>query len=222
MTPSSADASSLRSRLDELRTLDPGPAPRIFGASHHGYTSHPTAPEELAALERRLGVRLAADYRAFLLEIGWGAGPYYGLWSPAAILAEYEGLTRDMEIETNVMVQAADPFPFGPADIQDLLGNPDGALHATWPASGAIPIGHQGCTFWSALVTTGPLAGTVWDAGCIEYWDGNWAPARTPPGWLAGPEGPWTQRQLSPLPSFREWFDLWLEVACAQLLLQEG
>ena len=68
MTPSSADASSLRSRLDELRTLDPGPAPRIFGASHHGYTSHPTAPEELAALERRLGVRLPADYRAFLLE----------------------------------------------------------------------------------------------------------------------------------------------------------
>jgi hypothetical protein len=53
----------------------------IFGTSDHFYRLAPAlSEEELLKLERRYGVRLPDDYRAYLMQIGnGGCGPGYGL-----------------------------------------------------------------------------------------------------------------------------------------------
>jgi len=40
------------------------------------YVNHPVSEADLVRLEGALGVRLPSEYREFLLQIGYGAGPY--------------------------------------------------------------------------------------------------------------------------------------------------
>jgi hypothetical protein len=65
--------------LARLKALDP--ELMVVGASVHKYELNPSATdEEMMAWELTCGVRLPADYRAFLLEVGnGGPGPGQGL-----------------------------------------------------------------------------------------------------------------------------------------------
>ncbi len=54
---------------------------------HLGYVTNPVSAAYLVRLEGGLGVRLPSDYREFLLQIGYGAGPHK-MWSPGKILAQ--------------------------------------------------------------------------------------------------------------------------------------
>ena len=56
----------------------------------------------------------------------------------------------------------------------------------TWPVPGCISVEDQGCGYYTMLVTSGGLAGTVWDA-LDDVWDeaykdynegSSWLPAR--------------------------------------------
>jgi hypothetical protein len=64
----------------------------VFGAGNWGHRFELTrhSLDEIALLEKQLGVHLPEDYRQVLVETGSGAGPYYGLFAPGKILAEIE------------------------------------------------------------------------------------------------------------------------------------
>jgi hypothetical protein len=181
----------------------------VFGAETHRYRTRRARPAEIAVLEQRIGIRLPEEYRAFLQEVGYGAGPYYGLYSPGTVWQELDGLQPE-PAEEEPQALPAHPFP--------LLVPPApgaGSAAVRFPCDGAIFMGEQGSgTQWSLLVTAGAAAGTVWDVGHFEGPNGECFGARRPPGLL--------QRtpRLPPLPSpprFLDWYAGWLEQCLSDL-----
>jgi hypothetical protein len=92
---------------------------------------------------------------------------------------------------------------------RDWAGDHRPTGEADFESPGCLEIGHQGCTNFTMLVTTGELAGTVWDV-----WDNTWMPARAPSTVLDLPHEP---IDLGPTPTFGAWYDAWLTQALAQL-----
>jgi hypothetical protein len=194
----------------------------VFGANCHRYACFPLSGAELEHFESILDVTLPQAYRTHLIETGVGAGPYYGLFSPKQV---YDELTSDEEEYIKDFGSAPTPksdFPFTQADASRirqsvLAGESEPWGEAPYPSPGAIPIAHQGCTFWTMLVTSGELYGTVWDVACYQGYDGLWLPARRPTAVLSSKAD---SRELHPLPdilTFDAWFDGWLEAALLDL-----
>lgn len=123
-----------------------------FGAREHRYRlSPPLAPQELQRIEASCGVRIPADYAAFLTRVGSaGAGPYYGLL-PLDGPGQLESLTGD--------------FPHTrryPPDPKSMSASQRAALGTDEAVRGTIALAHMGCGYFSVLVVRGPRAGTVW------------------------------------------------------------
>lgn len=196
-------------RLDRRR--------KVFGAAGHRYVSSPVFPEVVESFERSLGVRLPAEYREYLLRVGHGAGPYYGLWSPEESVAELQVLAQDYEADEGLRVRPSDPFPLTSVELGEiekrLAANSDTPwAEQAWPCGGCIPICHQGCTYWTVLVLQGEFRGHVWDVACFEGYDGEWLPARRAPGWWEiGMPHPKELPDLPSPPTFIEWIGGWLE-----------
>lgn len=163
-------------------------APRwwaVFGADFpdhgHNFELLPVLTEEqLGAVERRLGTELPEEYRTFLLEVGaGGAGPFYGLFpmkppgpdTPPATghcaLPFRPELSAELDEHMYAEPRRAD-YPDG-----DTFDDAFAAIYAAWDArhdelldsvtEGTLCISSQGCAYYSLLVVTGPLSGTIWD-----------------------------------------------------------
>ncbi|MEZ4475594.1 MAG: SMI1/KNR4 family protein [bacterium] len=65
-----------KNRKDALAAHDP--ACTLFGAAGHRWLSRPVPVAEVEAFERRNAVPLPAAYRAWITQVGVGAGPFYG------------------------------------------------------------------------------------------------------------------------------------------------
>ncbi|MET7330465.1 SMI1/KNR4 family protein [Nonomuraea sp. NPDC005650] len=192
----------------------------IFGAEGHQYRNTPLDPTSVLALEGELGVQLPPAYREFLLQIGPGAGPYYGIWEPQEIVKETEG-------------DPAKPFPLTRRDAEEIYNawsawvrepEPDSgggpSIQAPDPTPGCIFIGTQGCSAVTALVTTGELTGTVWD---VSLDASAWRPAKTAPASLESELYDLaTPTYLGPMPTFDAWYEAWLTRADAELSPPEG
>jgi len=202
-------------RLAELRRRDP--EFRVFGASMHLYDSKQVSMPEVARFEEAVGASLPPEYRKFLLNVGYGAGPYYGIWGPNGSLTEFQPLARDYESEHGGHASPAVDFPLSASDMRKIEAELAAGIKLTpidhdWPCSGCIPICHQGCTFWTVLVLRGEFIGRVFDVANFVGYSGEFLPARRPPGLIRlHPPKP---RELPPIPSpptFREWFAAWIE-----------
>jgi hypothetical protein len=202
-------------QLAALSRFDPGR--KVFGARKHQYRSAPVAEPEVQRLEVELGVPLPAEYRDFLLYVGGGAGPYYGVWSPAEALSELRGLAQDYKVEEGKTISPAAAFPLTVEDLRGIearfaAGVKEVWVERDWPCDGCLPICEQGCTFYSVLALSGEFAGRVVDlnngVGCC----GEWLPARRPPGWWEfGMPHPRELPRLPCPPTFGEWFSGWVE-----------
>lgn len=117
---------SLREQMAELRRRDP--SRKVFGASKHQYRSTPVSLDEVERLESALGVPLPPDYRRFLLDVGYGAGPYYGVWSLAESQAEIQSLAKEYEAEEGKPIHPAASFPLTVDDLR--------VIEAIWRACG--------------------------------------------------------------------------------------
>ena len=247
-----ANWDDVRRKLDLLRERDN--ALTGFGAPTHKYVTRPVVESELEALEHDLGARLPDDFRAFLLEVGYGAGPYYGVYGAPQVLDEVrDGLDiwmEDSETLSRAWLDHAKangewprltipswvewmtlgwsdyvitrggwptpdrPFPFTRAQAETI---PQGqawqaVLEAPYPAPGCILIGHQGCSYYTVIVTAGALTGSVWELWHEPCGHGTWLPARCTSANIYR-EPP----RLRQVPIFREWYTGWLDASLADL-----
>ena len=157
----------------------------VFGASSHKYHLNPPVSEaEVLAFEKKYGVSLPKDYRAFLQTIGDAnaqkldvmAGPYYGLSAFGTQVDDllYEGseiylkapctLSPDMTQEEWEKLSA-------PLELDDFENDEEEGYvievedkyfaERAKVFGGLLPLGSQGCTYYQALVLNGKYAGRV-------------------------------------------------------------
>lgn len=161
--------------VKELRRSDP--ELRIFGAISHRYRFNPRAAEpEVASFERRWGMKLPADYREFLLDVGnGGAGPFYGVFR----MGEWDGAGEGEPWKADIIGDPSKPFPHrgqwneapnyasAPKDVESdeydrWVQLEDARYYPPALTDGSIPICTEGCALRFLLVVTGPEAGHVW------------------------------------------------------------
>jgi hypothetical protein len=168
-------------------------------------------------VESELGTPLPTEFREFLLRVGFDAGPYYGLWSPARALLELQDLAQCYQSEIGETIRPAAAFPLTADDVRGIeervaAGVKECWVERDWPCDGCLPICDQGCTFYSVLALTGEFAGKVFDVNNAVGYCGEWLPARRPPGWWEyGMPHPRKLPPLSSPPTFVEWFSGWVE-----------
>ena len=192
----------------------------VFGASVHRFKLDPTLhDDELCAFEERYRIRLPADYRAFLANIGnGGAGPYYGVF-PLGSWDGGPGSGHEPWVEgEDPMGSLSAPFlldaPWNdregmpPAELADSAPGEyerrlDEFEERYWDSSrmnGALPICHEGCGYRVWLVVTGAQAGRLWSDGRVS--DQGLVP-------LLQEDGSAT--------TFTSWYRAWLEEALSAL-----
>lgn len=204
-------------RISQLSTLDA--ARRIFGARSpvkgwgHEYLAHPVGAQELEAFELWCGCTLPPAYRHYILEVGLGPGPYYGLMPFEKIRRELANIYQDYAEELGTTGTPGSPF----ALEEELVGlkarGPEGVRAFTAPRSpgGFIPISDQGCEFLTVMVTTGPLAGSVFTTTEFATAASEWHPATRPPGIASFPPQATVPRDFPAWPDFTQWVDGWLD-----------
>ena len=207
----------IKKNLDRIASIDK--KNRVFGAYGHQYKSYHLSNNEIESFEAELGVRLPEDYRQFLQEIGYGAGPYYGLNSPQVIVCDL----NDTAIygEHHGLKDPSRPFPFNREDARECFKIMsewrEAIFTADSPTNGCIPLCDEGCGYHTFLVTAGELTDSLWshnidsedeDNPCLKHW--NLAPR--PPGILGlrkPPDVPPWHPTLSPFPTYLEWYNAW-------------
>ena len=151
----------------------------VFGASSHKYHLNPPISEaEVLAFEKKYGVSLPKDYRAFVQTIGDAnaqkldimAGPYYGLSAFGTQVDDllYEGseiylkapcaLSPDMTKEE--WEALSDPLLMSEEEEEEEDEDKYFAERAK-VFGGLLPLGSQGCTYYHALVLNGKYAGRI-------------------------------------------------------------
>ena len=157
----------------------------VSGASSHKYHLNPPVSEaEVLAFEKKYGVSLPKDYRAFVQTIGDAnaqkletmAGPYYGLSAFGTQVDDllYEGseiylkapcaLSPDMTQEE--WESLSDPLLTDEEEEDEEEGYvievEDNYIEECGKVfGGLLPLGSQGCTYYHALVLNGKYAGRV-------------------------------------------------------------
>jgi len=155
----------------------------VFGASSHKYHLNPPVSEaEVLAFEKKYGVSLPKDYRAFVQTIGDAnaqkldtmAGPYYGLSAFGTQVDDllYEGseiylkapcaLSPDMTQEE--WEALSDPLLMSEEEDEEeetTETEEDYIEQCGKVFGGLLPLGSQGCTYYHALVLNGKYAGRI-------------------------------------------------------------
>jgi hypothetical protein len=179
--------------------------PPVFGSQGHRWHTEPHTPEALRGLAEFLGTDLPLEFHRFLVAVGSGAGPHYGIWSPRQIREEVQLDRDDCASDKIEPPHTERALTITEAQVHDALA----PVHP-YPLDGAARICHQGCGTWTVLGLTGTLAGTVWDVDCHGGdWDdsADWWPATYPA--FSGLEG-------QPV-SFLDWYEAWLDASEALL-----
>ncbi|HEY8072969.1 MAG TPA: SMI1/KNR4 family protein [Labilithrix sp.] len=125
-----------------------------FGSDTHCFALERVSEAELAAFETKHGVALPPDFRAFLVQAGIGAGPYYGLLGPSRLGDVLYG-------DGDPIASIAKPFLFAPETKRTDEAFEAAKKDTDEPFQGAIAIADQGCAYYAALVVAGPHAGRV-------------------------------------------------------------
>jgi hypothetical protein len=186
--------------LQALREKDPHYT--LFGSGHHKYISNPLTEQEINSLESQHNVSLPIEYRTFLMEVGLGAGPGYGIMSISAGIALWSDDDEFLGLEKT---DISKPFPHTDLDVKTIFSSkkldPKYTPKLTRaPCDGALPICDMGCTFRYVLVITGEQRGKIWYLNHLYGGKGHWYPT-TP------------RKHLS----FYEWYLGWIENSLKEL-----
>ena len=164
----------LKSKHNYLRKLDGGglfksPSYKVFGSGAHKYRFNSCLTEnEFSSFERKHQIKLPADYRSFLLEMGnGGSGPAYGLfpladWNYELDIADPNYLGTDFphadkwNISQEYDTDKEDYFDS--EEFQKWEEEYYSSQHTT----GSMRICHCGCAIYYLLVVSGTEAGHIW------------------------------------------------------------
>ena len=174
------------------RRLRPSTRTIVNGFERNAVHARPVAAAELDAIEQRFGGRLPDDYRLYLTRVGAGHGPMYGLLDAAGVveetleLASFDGccphepprgqMRRSKRRRLNVEYRrdfaarvwsfaALKPRHLDPLSWRSITGEFGEQVRYVPVHSqrGCVVILHHGCQFYTAIVTVGAVAGTLWD-----------------------------------------------------------
>ncbi len=183
---------------------------RLFGASGHRYELYGVTNAEIEELETGIGMAVPLELRRHWLEVGWGAGPFYGLFSPDEVLTRLIEAQDWSESCDLPRISPARPFPVSQDELSRYFENPEEErfIFENDP-DGIVDLCEEGCGCVSVLVMEGELIGTMWSHDGDRYCP-QWYP-------LAG-EGKEVRRGPIPyLVTFAQWYDLWLDNCLAAL-----
>jgi hypothetical protein len=130
-----------------------------FGADSHSFQrKRPLTERQVAAFEQRFGVKLPAEYRAFITRVANGdAGPGYGMYSLA------ETVTKGL------CGPAPDDFlrtPFAHTDAsnpeEDEDDEDEEEQRALYLTAGTLVLCTEGCGILHLLVVKGRARGQMW------------------------------------------------------------
>lgn len=218
--PSDEIIERLQSKLALLRSQDQKLA--LFGAGPpfgHGYRVNRVRAEQLAAKETALGIVLPQEYKNWLLAVGTGARPDYGLFGVEKLLpapdANSVGAGGDVETVADIT----------PAHIAALRGkwtsNPNNASLTISINSDRhlLIVSESGCGAYTCLATHGPMRGKIFALVSELTQPQTALSAVMPEGVFSWPGGIAGQGELTVDPSkhfgFYDWYENWLDRALA-------
>ena len=192
---------------------------KVFGAEKHKYRHKKVSVDEIKEFELVIGCDLPEDYRQFLLDVGTGVGPYYGLWSFDEIREELNSIYEDYQDEYNVRARPCDPFELEESMFSTRISLKDDSemMDAPRNPGGFLPICHQGCEYLSVLVMSGMLRGQIFETSAFASIHSQWMTAKRPPGIVPRPKTARPLPTFSHDPSFSRWFRAWTENALNDL-----
>ncbi|MEU8659670.1 SMI1/KNR4 family protein [Actinoplanes philippinensis] len=170
----SRDWSDVRPRVAALAARS-GDGADPYGDRFREPLEPPLTTDELAELEAQIGLRLPADYRAFVLEAGRGGT---GLFSPRRVDGRWTWTESPTRVETLVRPFAhirgflpdgylrERPMIEGTPDLWGEVPDdlPEDAAHG----DGLLYLSHLGCALWMTLVMSGPSRGQMWTDRCAD------------------------------------------------------
>jgi hypothetical protein len=194
----------------------------IFGARKHKYRPKKVSAGEIKEFELVIGCDLPEDYRKFLLRIGTGVGPYYGLWSFDNIRKELNSIYEDYQDEYNVRARPCDSFELEESAFLSESSEGKKAILIDAPKNpgGFLPICHQGCEYLNVMVLSGVLRGKVFGTSAFASTNAQWISATRPPGIVSPPRKYAQLPKLPKCPTFSEWFAGWTDNALRDLAME--
>lgn len=208
----------LREKLEKLRSQDRKLT--LFGADPpfgHGYKVSKVGVQQVSAKEAELGTALPAEYRKWLLAVGVGAGPDYGLFALDKVFAPpyYDDAGAGADVETG-----ADITPSNIAALQSKwVSNPVNSSLTISINSDQhlLIISESGCGAYTCLVTQGPMRGKVFGLVSELTQPPSALSALLPEGVFSWSGGALGRGELSVDPSklfgFFDWYETWLDRA---------
>ncbi len=158
----------LRNKLRELKKIDPKKT--VFGSQSHNYISKTINSSVIDDFEKQHDIDLPNELKLFLTEIGFGAGPDYGIYDITKMFSEFEEWNDWKE---NISMLSL-PFELTNKDSKELIDlktdNPDGFFYKELKTvNGILPIQTQGCTYYSFIIVNGEQKGKIWNLDTNEF-----------------------------------------------------
>jgi SMI1 / KNR4 family (SUKH-1) len=158
----------IESNLTKLRKLDK--SYEVFGSDSHKYHSTKVGESEILSFEQRIGTELPTEFRQFLLKIGYGAGPDYGIFNLDKMIKEYEEWKSCLD-ERGAFDKA---FELTNADANELIEKKKDDMKGFYykrlkTANGLLPIMTEGCTYFAYIVLNGEQKGKIWGLDINEF-----------------------------------------------------
>ncbi|MFI5406153.1 MAG: SMI1/KNR4 family protein [Nitrososphaerales archaeon] len=176
-------------KLSRLKSLDKGF--EIFGADSHQYKSKKISVADIQIFEKRLSVSLPLDFKEFLINIGSGAGPCYGIFTLEKMLHEYEEWAFDLNPDSKPSTLSEIKNLHAEVLVQKKINYPkEYNYYRLKTANGILPIQTDGCTYYAFIVLNGEQSGKIWNTDTNEF---DSLPAGSVQEW-----------------HFLEWYDNWL------------
>jgi hypothetical protein len=165
-TSLSATIERLSNKLELLQKADR--KLEVFGAGKpygHEYRLCQASTADLEAIEKKAGQPLPEEYRAWVMQVGFGAGPYYGLLSPAKIPLPHDVVTLMERSEAHGGDLPSVKY-LTTADVRGIADKWSQAGRAEHGIScdsdeGLLPITDEGCGGYSCIAVSGELVGRM-------------------------------------------------------------
>ena len=136
---------------------------KIFFSSKPKYNPTKISEDDIMKFENKHEILLPYQFRLFLLEIGYGAGPYNGIFSLDKMvneLAEWKNIL-------NCKSYIRNDFELTNADALELIENKRAnenlySYKQLSSLNGLLPIATEGCTYFFFIVLNGEQKGKIW------------------------------------------------------------